>query len=70
MRGSAFPLMLFVGYMSIMGVAIFVDHDQKDVKRHNACVDAGGVPVYFEIHTKGNEVGYKCIADYKLVEIK
>ena len=52
------------------GGMIYLSDNNLTTKRHNHCIDAGGVPVYFEIHTKGLEEGYKCIADFKLVEVK
>ena len=61
----AFPLIfLYAGGM------IYLSDSDRNTKRHNACIDAGGVPVYFEIHTKGLEEGYKCISDFKVVEVK
>lgn len=52
------------------GGMLYLSETYHTTKRHNACIDAGGVPVYFEIHTKGLEKGYKCIVDFKLVEVK
>lgn len=61
----AFPLIfLYAGGM------IYLSDSDRATKRHNACIDAGGVPVYFEIHTKGLGEGYNCISDFKLVEVK
>lgn len=52
------------------GGMIYLSETDRTSKRHNACIDAGGVPAYFEVHTKGLEEGYKCIADFKIVEVK
>lgn len=37
---------------------------------NNRCIDAGGAPVDFRVHIKEVGQGFKCIADFKIVETK